>query len=83
MPGGNIGRLSARRFNAAFNPSNYTPSSVGDESTNKISAHLKGIDNALASATVGGSDGQVQYNNGGALRLIYSSSCRFTKLGGT
>lgn len=31
-------------------PANYTPVAVQNEGTNKVSAHLKGIDNALASA---------------------------------
>jgi hypothetical protein len=35
-------------------PANYTPSVVGSEGTNKLSAHIKGIDNALGA--VGSTD---------------------------
>jgi len=41
-------RRSAKSINADFVPSNYSPTSTGTESINKVSAHLKGIDNALA-----------------------------------
>jgi hypothetical protein len=38
------------RVPTAFTPGNYTPVAVQSEGTNKVSAHLKGIDNALAGA---------------------------------
>lgn len=47
------GRLDGRKITAGFaSPTNYTPTAVGNENVKKVSAHLKGIDNALAS--VGG-----------------------------
>jgi len=49
------GRLDGRKITAGFpSPSNYTPTAVGNENVNKTSAHLKGIDNALAAAGGGG-----------------------------
>jgi hypothetical protein len=42
---------------ANFTPSNYTPSQVASEGTDKISAHLKGIDNKFA--TITGSAGDI------------------------
>lgn len=43
--------LSTRtRIPETLVPANYTPAPVQNEGSNKVSAHLKGIDNALASA---------------------------------
>lgn len=45
------GRLNGRKITAGFDsPSSYTPTPAGNENPNKISAHLAGIDTALASA---------------------------------
>lgn len=49
------GRLDGRKITAGFpSPTNYTPTAVGNENVNKVSAHLKGIDAALASTGGGG-----------------------------
>lgn len=49
------GRLDGRKITAGFDsPSNYTPSPAGNENVNKVSAHLKGIDDALGSSGGGG-----------------------------
>ena len=46
------GRWDGRKITAGFpSPTNYTPTAVGNEDTNKVSAHLKGIDNALAGSS--------------------------------
>ena len=48
------GRQDTRKISdGQFTPSNYTPTPVGNEATNKVSAHLKGIDVKLG--TVSGS----------------------------
>jgi len=39
--------LNSRGLPANFTPTNYTPDQVASEGTDKVSAHLKGIDNAL------------------------------------
>lgn len=49
--------VNSRDVPANFTPSNYTPSQVGTEGTDKVSAHLKGIDDFLA--TAGGSTGDI------------------------
>ena len=42
------GRQTGRKINAGFDsPVEYTPTPAGNESTDKISAHNKGIDNEL------------------------------------
>lgn len=52
---GLIGRLTGRKIRAGYaTPANYTPTPAGAESTTKISAHLKGIDQALAGSGGGG-----------------------------
>lgn len=48
-------QVSARDLPADFTPSNYTPAQVASEGTDKTSAHLKGIDNKIA--TLGGGGG--------------------------
>lgn len=49
------GDVSSRDVPANFTPSNYTPSQVAAEGTDKVSAHLKGIDTALGTvASVSG-----------------------------
>lgn len=42
--------INARDLSANFTPSNYTPTQVASEGTDKISAHLKGIDAQLSAA---------------------------------
>ena len=45
------GRLDGRKINSGFeSPVNFTPTPVGNENDAKISAHLNGIDAALAGA---------------------------------
>jgi hypothetical protein len=39
--------LTGKRIKADYTPSNYTPTAVGVETTDKVSAHLKGIDEAI------------------------------------
>jgi hypothetical protein len=52
---GTTGRkVNSQHIPANFTPTNYTPAQVGSEGTDKVSAHLKGIDAAL-SAPGGGS----------------------------
>ena len=41
--------VNSRVMPANFTPSNYTPTQVGTEGSDKVSSHLKGIDNALGS----------------------------------
>lgn len=48
------GRRIATRINAGYAPSNYTPSPAGNESIDKLSAHLKGIDTRLSQVTSSG-----------------------------
>lgn len=43
-------KVNAQHLPANFTPSNYTPAQVGSEGTDKVSAHLKGLDTALTSA---------------------------------
>ena len=43
------GQVSSRDLPANFTPSNYTPAQVASEGTDKVSAHLKGLDTALGS----------------------------------
>lgn len=45
--------INSRDLPANFTPSNYTPDEVASEGTDKTSAHLKGIDNKIA--TIAGS----------------------------
>ena len=45
--GTGTGELNARDLSANFSPSNYVPTQVASEGTDKISAHLSGIDAAL------------------------------------
>jgi len=40
--------INSRVVPANFTPSNYTPAQVDSEGTDKISSHLKGIDNAIS-----------------------------------
>lgn len=40
--------LNSRDVPANFTPTNYTPAQVASEGTDKVSAHLKGIDNKVA-----------------------------------
>lgn len=49
--------LNSRDVPANYSPTNYTPSQVASEGTDKISAHLKGIDTAIGS--LGGSAGDI------------------------
>jgi hypothetical protein len=42
-------KVNSQDLPANFTPSNYTPAQVGSEGTDKVSAHLKGVDTALAS----------------------------------
>jgi hypothetical protein len=53
--------VNSRVIPAYFTPSNYTPTQVGSEGNGAISAHLKGIDNALAGTS--GSQGVVSISN--------------------
>jgi len=56
--GTSTNEVNSRDLPANFTPSNYTPAQVASEGTDKTSAHLKGIDTALASAG-SGSDGDI------------------------
>jgi hypothetical protein len=42
--------LNSRDIPANYTPTAYTPTQVATEGTDKVSAHLKGINNALNSA---------------------------------
>jgi hypothetical protein len=53
--------VNSRVIPAHFTPTNYTPTQVGTEGNDKTSAHLKGIDNALASA--GGISGDISHTS--------------------
>lgn len=45
-------RANKVRTQQEYSPSNYTPSPVTSESTNRVSAHLNGIDNALGAVSI-------------------------------
>jgi len=45
--------VNSQSMPANFTPSTYTPDEVASEGTDKVSAHLKGIDNALISVPAG------------------------------
>lgn len=45
-------QVNSRVIPANYTPSNYTPSDISSEGTDKISAHLKGVDTALGSVAV-------------------------------
>ena len=47
--GTGLSDINAQSFPAIYTPTNYTPNQVTTEGTDKISAHLKGIDNKLSS----------------------------------
>jgi len=47
--GTGTGEVNSRVLPANFTPSNYTPTEIASEGTDKVSAHLKGIDDALGS----------------------------------
>lgn len=78
------GSLRDTKVHAEHTPSNYTPSSVVGEPTSKVSAHLKGIDSALASAGGGtgtgtafpGSpdDGELFWHETHEKMFVYSST---------
>lgn len=46
-----LGQLDAQALLATHTAANYTPAQVGSEGTDKISAHLKGIDAALLASS--------------------------------
>jgi hypothetical protein len=50
--------VNARDIPANYTPSTYTPTQIASEGTDKISAHLRGINDALANA--GGEEGDIQ-----------------------
>jgi hypothetical protein len=43
-------KVNSQHLPANFTPTNYTPAQVGSEGTDKVSAHLKGIDTKLATS---------------------------------
>lgn len=45
--------VNSRDIPANFTPTNYAPTQVASEGTDKVSAHLKGIDNFLSSTGAG------------------------------
>jgi hypothetical protein len=54
--------LNAREISANFSaPSSYTPTQLASEGTDKISAHLKGIDSTLGS--LGGTTGDIGHSS--------------------
>jgi len=63
--GTNTDELNARDIPSNFTPSSYTPTQVASEGTDKISAHLKGIDTALSSIT--GVSGDIAHTSFNAL----------------
>lgn len=48
--GTTTGELSARDIPANYTPASYVPAQAGAEGADKISAHLKGLDQAISSA---------------------------------
>lgn len=44
------GQVNDQAIPSTYTPTNYTPEPVGTENVNRISAHLKGIDEALSTA---------------------------------
>jgi len=60
---GLTGSQRAEKVGFTYTPTNYTPDPVWSESTNKVSAHLKGIDNALPGAGGAVAASAVSYDN--------------------
>jgi len=48
--------LNARKIPANFTPTTYTPTEIAAEGTDKISAHLKGIDDQLSMSAASAND---------------------------
>lgn len=66
--------VNGQAITANFTPSTYTPSQVGSEGTDKISAHLKGIDTSLSGITsttgdIGHSSFSASNNNSSAANV--------------
>ena len=51
--------VNAQALPATNTAVNYTPSNVGSEGTDKVSAHLKGIDTKLGTISSGGAAGDI------------------------
>jgi len=68
-------QINARDLPANFTPSNYTPAQVGTEGTDKTSAHLKGIDSALAtSGTIAVFEDDLTFNGTDLIKNVDVSS---------
>ena len=50
--GTGAGQVSAQSLPANFTATNYTPAQVGSEGTDKVSAHLKGLNTKVADVKV-------------------------------
>lgn len=61
--GTNTDEVNSRDIPANFTPTNYTPAQVGTEGNTQVSAHLKGIDAALATAGGGETTGSFSLAN--------------------
>lgn len=57
--GTGVDEVNSRELPAHFTPTNYTPDQVGTEGADKVSAHLKGIDDALGSIV--GTSGDISH----------------------
>lgn len=53
--------INSRDISANFTPSNYTPTQVASEGSDKISAHLNGLD--IAIGAVGGTTGDIGHTS--------------------
>ena len=61
--------VNSRVLPAHFTPTNYTPSQVSSEGTDKTSAHLKGIDDKFATVPAKSVSNNTSLTGGGTLTL--------------
>lgn len=88
--GTGTGEVNSRLVPANFTPTNYTPSQVASEGTDKVSAHLKGIDNQLGAISTATDIAPTSYtssndvvSNENVTALVFDSGVRaFTALVG-
>jgi len=70
-------QVNSRSLPANFTPSNYSPSQVGSEGVDKTSAHLKGIDDKLATV-LSFNDDDYDVGVGGATDFVSSNDITLT-----
>jgi len=67
---------NAQIIPATYTPSNYTPAQVGTEGTDKVSAHLKGIDSAITggSSSIAVYESDLSFNGSDTTKNVDVSS---------